>query len=73
MMTPSKIIAYGLSLLLFLCSGTTGLSQENDVLCTAYSPERDTPMKLSCSQTEDYSEIKIPELNTYEILVIKGG
>ena len=50
-----------------------GLSQENNVLCTAYSPERDTPMKLSCWQTEDYSEIKIPELNTYEVLVIKGG
>jgi hypothetical protein len=50
-----------------------GLSQENTVLCTGYSPERDTPIKLSCRHIEGYLELKIPELSIYEVLVIKGG
>jgi hypothetical protein len=39
--------------------------------CAAFSPDREDPIDLTCSQAGGYVEIEIPELNLYEVIVLR--
>jgi hypothetical protein len=50
-----------------------GFTPEDTIRCRAYTATRDVPLELPCDQTDGYMHISLPELNMYELVVLRSS